>query len=166
MASCREIDCLRYDAAADRSLDRLCFDDLLDRRLEASGLEHLAPQGLGRIGDGGVLVEQCEQGGLADRGGRQDGGDAVEALELGVAGRLGDRLIGLDGGALLAYQESDDLELRPGRRLDLTALDRGLDITDRHRQLGDDVLIGAGTGSSIACRCTTSTRLALSSSSH
>ena len=51
--------CLRYDAPADRRLDRLRLRRLLlDRGLQASRLEHVAPQGLGRIGDGGVLVEQ------------------------------------------------------------------------------------------------------------
>ena len=140
-------DCLRHDATADGSLDGLCLDDLLDggfsspasiisRRSAFAASETDASHQTGTTAM--ACLRAC---------GRKDCRDAVEALELGITRRLGELLVGLDRGPLLTNEQSDHLELRPSGRLDLAALNRRLDIADRHRELRDDVLIGAGTGS-------------------
>ena len=79
--------------------------------LDAGGGQHLALEVGSGLGDPGVLGQQHQQRGVAGGGLGQDGGDAVEALELLGALRLGAGGVGLDPGPLLADQQPDDLEL-------------------------------------------------------
>ena len=56
--------------------------DLFGRRLDAEVPHHLPLERPGRVGDAGVLGEQRQQPSVPDGGRREDGRDAVQALEL------------------------------------------------------------------------------------
>ena len=56
--------------------------DLLGRRLDAEVPQHVPLERPGRVGDVGVLGEQRQQPSVPDGGPREDGRDAVQALEL------------------------------------------------------------------------------------
>src|SRR4029079_14323642 len=74
-------DRLRYDALW-RSGGGLCGRRLLGLRLDARPGQHLALERPRLVGDDGLLVEEREEPGIADRGLREDRRDAVQTLEL------------------------------------------------------------------------------------
>ena len=161
-------DRLRHHLTLHRGRGRVGVVGLLDRLglLEAGGLLHLAAQRPGVAGDLGALVEQGEQGRVPGGGLGQDGGHAVEPLELLGALRLGGLLVGLHAGALVADEQGDDLERDVGRLAHATALDVALDLAHGLRQDGQDALVVLGSGAPLARRGTGATGLALASSSH
>ena len=120
-----------------------------------------------------VDLEELDQRRVARGGLREDGGDAVQALEeLGASG-VGEGRVGLHAGALFAHQEGDHLELDPvggaefaplslrlhfahlaredgdDRRLVVAARRRGLPATLRRRPLGGSALRRRALG----CSC-------------
>ena len=135
--------------------------------LDTTGLEHLPLQGLGGVGDDGVLTEQLEEGRVA--GGRlgQDRRDAVEALELSVALGLGALLVGLDAGALVADEQGDHLEHGAVGDAHRAALDPRLDLAHLAGEDRDDAFVVARTGTLLVpLRRTTTTRLTSALTSH
>ncbi len=121
--------------------------------LEAGRGLHLTLQPTGAVGDLGVLGQEVEQRRLL--GGRlgQDRGDAVEALEHGVALLVGQRVVGTNPRALGAGEQSDRLVARALPRGQLPARDRAFDLAHRLREHRDDALLvpppglGPGAGS-------------------
>ena len=138
---------------------------LVRGRLLPRRLAHLALQRPGRVGDDRVVGEQGQQGRLAGGGLGQDGGDAVEPLQLlGPAG-LGDGGVGLDPGALLAHQQGDGLEAGPQRGQRVAALDAGLDLADGAREHRHDALVVESAAAPLARRRPGVAGLTLTSSS-
>ena len=138
---------------------------LLGRGLDAGGLQHVLLEHLRRVRDDGVLGEQGEQRGVAGRGLRKDGGDAVQALQLRRPMGLASGVVRLHPGPLLADQQGDDLELRAHRALRRAALDGRLDLAHGAGEDRDDALVVELTDASpVAGRRTTPTRLAWASS--
>ncbi len=134
---------LRHDAALVRGgrgllRRRRC---LLHDRLDTGGGQHVALQRPGGVGDHRVLGEQLQQRGVPGGGLGQDGGDAVEPLELLVAVRLGAGGVRADAGALLAHQQGDHLERRTTRALHRAALGTGLDLAHGAREHRDDAVV-------------------------
>ena len=92
------------------------------RRLDAEGPLHLPLERPGGVGDACILGEQREQPDVPDGGRREDGRDAVKALELlslaiPACGRP-------DTGTLVSQQQRDSLELRAHGRRHTAALGR------------------------------------------
>ena len=138
--------------------------DLFGRRLDAEVPQHLPLERPGRVGDVGVLGEQRQQPGVPDGGRREDGRDAVQALELlgPVTVASGRRP---DAGTLLAQQQGDGLELRAHGRRHAAAPGGRLDLADGSGEHRDDVAAVADA-SLLPRGGTASARLALAWSSH
>ena len=160
-----------------RGLGRRGLLDGFLRHLDAGLLEELAAQRPCPVGDDGVVGEQAEEGGVAGGGRRQDGGDAVEALELLGTPRRRHLPVRLDAGPFLTHEERHHLELRPDRGGRAAAPDRGLDLADHlgeHLDRAVGVVArpapGAGAGVVLARACAVLTRACaagtLGSSSH
>ena len=99
---------------------------------------HLPLERPGRVGDVGVLGQQRHQPGVPDGGGGEDGGDAVQALEL----LLGATVVASgfpDAGALVPQQQGDGLELRAYGGCHPATLGRRLELTGVAGELGDDI---------------------------
>jgi hypothetical protein len=96
--------------------------------------------GAGGVGDDGVLGEQREEPGISDGGRREDGRDAVQALEL--LGPTGFAAGGIrpEAGALVPQQQGDRLELHAHGGRHPTALGGRFDLTDRSGEHRDDVV--------------------------
>ena len=122
---------------------------LLLRELDAGALEHRPAQVGGLVGDLGVLGQQGEQRRLAGGGLGQDGGDAVEPLQLAVSLGLGEGGVAPDAGALLAGEQGHGLEPRAHRHA-LAALHGGLDLAHGARQDRDQALVVEGPGAPLA----------------
>jgi hypothetical protein len=112
----------------------------------------------------GVLGEQRQQAGVPDGGRREDGRDAVQALEL-----LGPMTLGPgrcpDAGTLVPQQQGDGLELRPHGRRHAAAPGSRLDLADGLGEHRHDVAAVADV-SLLPRGGTASARLALAWSSH
>ena len=138
--------------------------DLFGRRLDAEVPQHLPLERPGRVGDAGVLGEQRQQPSVPDGGRREDGRDAVQALELlspmtVASGRRP------DAGALVPQQQGDGLELRAHGRRHAAAPGSRLDLTGGSGEHRDDVAAVADA-SLLPRGGTASARLALAWSSH
>ena len=138
--------------------------DLFGRRLDAEVPRHLPLERPGRVGDAGVLGEQRQQPGVPDGGRREDGRDAVQALELlsPVTAASGRRP---DAGTLVPQQQGDGLELRAHGRRHAAAPGGRLDLTDGSGEHRDDVAAVADAPL-LPRDGTASARLALAWSSH
>ena len=144
---------------------RLWPRSLLDGGLDAAGPHHLPRESPRRAGDDGVLGEQRQQPGVPDGGRREDGGDAVQALELLGPGALAAARLRPDAGPLLPQQQGDRLELRAHAWRHAAALGGCLDLTDGAGEHRDQVTAG-GHPSLVPRGGTASARLAPASSSH
>ena len=134
------------------------------RRLDAEVPQHLPPERPGRLGDAGVLGEQRQQPSILDGGRREDGRDAVQALEL-----LGPMTVASgrrpDAGTLVPQQQGDGLELRAHGRRHAAAPGSRLDLTDGSGEHRDDIA-AVVDASLLPQGGTASARLALARSSH
>ncbi len=129
------------DAARRRQVGgRLGLGRLLGR-LEPGVQHHLAPELAGVLGDGGVLGEQPQQGGVAGRDLGEDRGDAVQPLELLGAEGLADVAVGLDAGPLLTHEQGHDLELGAATAADRPALGLALDLAHGLGEHGQQPLV-------------------------
>ena len=141
---------------------------LLGLGLDAGGVEHLALQRLGGVGDDGVLGEQLEERRVA--GGRlgQDRRDAVEALEL--LGRAGPRCSSLS--ALIRARSSRTSRATTWNMVrsdgaHRAALDPRLDLAHLAGEDRDDAFVVARAGTLLVpLRRTTTTRLTSALTSH
>src|SRR5207248_10115707 len=95
----------------------------------------------GRVGDVGVLGEQRQQPSVLDSGRREDGCDAVQALELSPMTVASGRRP--DAGALVPQQQGNGLELRAHSRRHAAAPGSRLNLTDGSGEHRDDVAAGA-----------------------
>ena len=117
---------------------RLRRRDLFRRRFDAEVLLHLPLQRPGRVRDAGVLVKQRQQPAVADGGRREDGRDAVQALELlGAATAVPWHRPG--AGTLVPQQQGDGLELRAHGRRHAAAHGGRFDLTGNPGEYRDDV---------------------------
>ena len=134
-------DGLWHDLALGGGRRLRCLVLVLLGRLEPGLAEHVVLERLGRVGDGGVLLQQDQERGVARGALGEDRGHALEPLELLGAVGLRGVGVGLDPGPLLAHQLRDDLELRAHRRHDGAAFDGALDVADGAREHGDDAVV-------------------------
>ncbi len=95
----------------------------------------------------------------------QDGGHAVEPLELLCAAGLSDGAVSLDPGALLAHQQGDRLEPGSEGGQRVAALDAGLDLADGAREHRHDALVVESAAAPLARRRPGVAGLTLTSSS-
>ena len=114
-------------------------------------MQQLELEGPGVLGDHGVVVEQPQQGRVAGGGLGEDDGDAVEALELLGAPGLGEGVVRLHPGPLLAHEQRDDLELRAHRGRHPAALHGRLDLAHDPREHRHDAVLVVVARPSLMC---------------